>query len=85
MDAASAVMLLTIELLSKDVHIDKKGRTDTHEKIVHLQSVIPYAGMQACENGREEFDLSVGAYQQFKLPTRIVSAICIDSQTGTNQ
>jgi hypothetical protein len=78
-------MLLTTELLSKDVHIDKRGKVDTHERIVHLQSVIPYAGMQACENGRNEFDLSVGAYQQFKLPTRIVSAICIDTERGTNQ
>jgi hypothetical protein len=83
--SATAVMLLTMELLSKDVHIDKRGKVDTHERIVHLQSVIPYAGMQACENGRNEFDLSVGAYQQFKLPTRIVSAICIDTERGTNQ
>lgn len=82
---SAAVMLLTMELLSKDVHIDKRGRVDTHERIVHLQSVIPYAGMKACENGRDEFDLSVGAYQQFKLPTRIVSAICIDTERGTNQ
>jgi hypothetical protein len=82
---SAAVMLLTMELLSKDVHIDKRGKVDTHERIVHLQSVIPYAGMQACENGRNEFDLSVGAYQQFKLPTRIVSAICIDTERGTNQ
>ena len=82
---SAAVMLLTMELLSKDVHIDKRGKVDTHERIVHVQSVIPYAGMQACENGRNEFDLSVGAYQQFKLPTRIVSAICIDTERGTNQ
>jgi len=83
--SAAVIMLLTTELLSKDVHIDKRGKVDTHERIVHLQSVIPYAGMQACENGRNEFDLSVGAYQQFKLPTRIVSAICIDTERGTNQ
>lgn len=82
---SAAVMLLTMELLSKDVHIDKRGKVDMHERIVHLQSVIPYASTTACENGRNEFDLSVGAYQQFKLPTRIVSAICIDTELGTNQ
>lgn len=83
--SAAVIMLLTTELLSKDVHIDKRGKVDTHERIVHLQSVIPYASTTACENGRNEFDLSVGAYQQFKLPTRIVSAICIDTERGTNQ
>ena len=83
--SASAILLLTTELLTKDIHIDKRGKVDTHERIVHLQSVIPYNSIKACENGREEFNLSVGAYQQFKLPTRIISAICIDTETGTNQ
>ena len=83
--SASAILLLTTELLTKDIHIDKRGKVDTHERIVHLQSVIPYNSMKACENGRNEFDLSVGAYQQFKLPTRIISAICIDQEVGTNQ
>ena len=85
MSASAAILLLTTELLTKDIHIDKRGKVDTHERIVHLQSVIPYNSMKACENGREEFNLSVGAYQQFKLPTRIISAICIDQDVGTNQ
>jgi hypothetical protein len=81
----SATLLLTLSFLTVDTTIDKKGRTTQVERIAYTTSVIPYDSMTACTNGREEWNLAVGAYQMSKRPTRIIAAVCNDSATGVVQ
>jgi hypothetical protein len=81
----SATLLLTLSFLTVDTTIDKRGKTTTHETIAYTTSVIPYDSMTACTNAREEWNLAVGAYQMSKRPTRIITAVCNDSATGTVQ
>jgi len=78
----SATLLLTLSFLTVDTNIDKRGRTTTHEVIAYTSVVIPYDNMTACNNAKQEYSFAVGAYQMFKRPTRIISAICNDSKTG---
>lgn len=79
-----AELYLTVQILSADIVIDKKGRTTTTEKIVYVNSVVPYPTVNACMNAKEEFTLAFGAYQMATRPTKIVSAICTDER-GTVQ
>ena len=81
----SATLLLTLSFLTVDTTIDKKGRTTQVERIAYTTSVIPYDSMTACTNGREEWNLAIGAYQMSKRPTRIITAVCNDSATGVVQ
>jgi hypothetical protein len=81
----SATLVLTLSFLTVDTNIDKKGHTTTHETIAYTTTAIPYDTMQACTNAREEWNLAVGAYQLSKRPTRIITAICNDSATGSVQ
>jgi hypothetical protein len=81
----SATLILTLSFLTADTNIDKKGKSTTHETIAYTTSVIPYDSMQACTNAREEWNFAVGAYQMSKRPTRIITAVCNDSATGTVQ
>ena len=81
----SATLALTLSFLTIDTNIDKRGKTTTHEVIAYTTSVIPYDSMGACTNAREEWNLAVGAYQMSKRPTRIITAVCNDSSTGTVQ
>ena len=81
----SATLALTLSFLTVDTNIDKRGRTNTHEVIAYTTTAIPYDTMQACNNAKQEYNFSVGAYQLFKRPTRIIGAICNDSATGTVQ
>ena len=78
----SATLVLTLSFLTVDINIDKRGRTTSHETIAYTTSVIPYDSMTACTNGREEWNLAVGAYQMSKRPTRVIMAVCNDSATG---
>jgi len=78
----SATLLLTLSFLTVDTTIDKKGRTTTHERIEYTTSVIPYDSRQACANAQQEWQFAVGAYQMSKRPTRIITAVCNDSETG---
>ena len=81
----SATLLLTLSFLTVDTNIDKKGKTTQVERIAYTTSVIPYESMTACTNGREEWNLAVGAYQMSKRPARVIMAVCNDSATGTVQ
>jgi hypothetical protein len=81
----SATLVLTLSFLTVDTTIDKKGRTTQVERIAYTTSVVPYESMTACTNGREEWNLAVGAYQMSKRPTRIITAVCNDSAMGTVQ
>jgi hypothetical protein len=81
----SATLLLTLSFLTVDTNIDKKGHTTSHETIAYTTTTIPYDSMTACTNAREEWNLAVGAYQMSKRPTRIITAVCNDSATGTVQ
>jgi hypothetical protein len=81
----SATLVLTLSFLTVDTTIDKKGRTTQVERIAYTTSVVPYESMTACTNGREEWNLAVGAYQMSKRPTRIITAVCNDSATGVVQ
>jgi hypothetical protein len=81
----SATLVLTLSFLTVDTNIDKKGRTTQVERIAYTTSVVPYESMTACTNGREEWNLAVGAYQMSKRPTRIITAVCNDSATGVVQ
>jgi len=81
----SATLVLTLSFLTVDVNTDKKGHTTTKETIGYTTSVIPYDSMGACTNAREEWNFAVGAYQMSKRPTRIITAVCNDSSTGTVQ
>jgi len=81
----SASLILTLSFLTVDTNIDKKGHTTTHERIEYTTTAIPYDSMTACTNAREEWNLAVGAYQLSKRPTRIITAVCNDSTTGTVQ
>jgi len=81
----SATLILTLSFLTVDTNIDKKGKSTTHETIAYTTSVIPYDTMTACTNAREEWNLAIGAYQMSKRPTRIITAVCNDSSTGTVQ
>ena len=81
----SATLVLTLSFLTVDTTIDKKGRTTQVERIAYTTSVVPYESMTACTNGREEWNLAVGAYQMSKRPTRIITAVCNDSATGAVQ
>ena len=81
----SATLVLTLSFLTVDTTIDKKGRTTQVERIAYTTSVIPYDSMTACTNGREEWNLAIGAYQMSKRPTRIITAVCNDSATGVVQ
>jgi hypothetical protein len=78
----SATLVLTLSFLTVDMNTDKKGHTTSHETIAYTTSVIPYDSMKTCTNGREEWNLAVGAYQMSKRPTRIITAVCNDSATG---
>ena len=81
----SATLILTLSFLTVDTNIDKKGKSTTHETIAYTTSVIPYDSITACTNAREEWNLAIGAYQMSKRPTRIITAVCNDSSTGTVQ
>jgi hypothetical protein len=81
----SATLVLTLSFLTVDTTIDKKGRTTQVERIAYTTSVVPYESMTACTNGREEWNLAVGAYQMSKRPARIITAVCNDSATGVVQ
>ena len=81
----SATLALTLSFLTIDTNIDKRGRTNTHEVIAYTTTAIPYDSMTACNNAKQEYNFTVGAYQLFKRPTRIIGAICNDSATGTVQ
>jgi hypothetical protein len=81
----SATLLLTLSFLTTETTIDKKGKTTQVERIAYTSSVIPYDSMTACTNGREEWNLAIGAYQMSKRPTRIITAVCNDSATGVVQ
>jgi hypothetical protein len=81
----SASLVLTLSFLTVDTNIDRRGKTTSHETIAYTTSVIPYDSMTACTNAREEWNLAVGAYQLSKRPTRIITAVCNDSATGTVQ
>ena len=81
----SAILVLTLSFLTTETTIDKKGKTTQVERIAYTTSVIPYDSMTACINAREEWNFAVGAYQMSKRPTRIITAVCNDSTTGTVQ
>lgn len=81
----SATLVLTLSFLTVDTTIDKKGKTTQVERIAYTTSVVPYESMTACANGREEWNLAIGAYQMSKRPTRIITAVCNDSAMGTVQ
>ena len=81
----SATLALTLSFLTVDISIDKRGKTTTLEVITYTSVAIPYDTMQACTNAREEWNFAVGAYQMSKRPTRIITAVCNDSATGTVQ
>jgi hypothetical protein len=81
----SATLVLTLSFLTVDTNIDKKGHSTTHETIAYTTTAIPYDSMTACTNAREEWNLAVGAYQLSKRPTRIITAVCNFSATGTVQ
>jgi hypothetical protein len=81
----SATLVLTLSFLTVDTNIDKKGRTTQVERIAYTTSVVPYESMTACTNGREEWNLAIGAYQMSKRPTRIITAVCNDSAMGVVQ
>ena len=81
----SAILVLTLSFLTTEPTIDKKGRTTSHETIAYTTTTIPYDSMGACTNAREEWSLAIGAYQMSKRPTRIITAVCNDSSTGTVQ
>jgi hypothetical protein len=81
----STTLLLTLSFLTADTNIDKKGKSTTHETIAYTTTTIPYDSMTACTNAREEWNMVIGAYQMSKRPTRIVTAVCNDSATGTVQ
>ena len=81
----SATLALTLSFLTVDTNIDKHGRTTQQERIAYTTTSIVYDTMTACTNAREEWNLAVGAYQLSKRPTRIITAVCNDSATGTVQ
>lgn len=81
----SATLVLTLSFLTVDMNTDKKGHTTSHETIAYTTTTIPYNSMTACTNGREEWNLAVGAYQMSKRPARVIMAVCTDSSTGTVQ
>ena len=81
----SAILVLTLSFLTTETTIDKKGKTTQVERIAYTTTTIPYDSMTACNNAREEWNFAVGAYQMSKRPTRIITAICNDSSTGTVQ
>jgi hypothetical protein len=81
----SATLVLTLSFLTVDMNTDKRGHTTSHETIAYTTTAIPYESMTACTNAREEWNLAVGAYQMSKRPTRIITAVCNDSATGTVQ
>jgi len=81
----SAILVLTLSFLTTETTIDKKGKTTQVERIAYTTTTIPYDNMTACANAREEWSFAVGAYQMSKRPTRIITAVCNDSSTGTVQ
>lgn len=81
----SAILVLTLSFLTTETTIDKKGKTTQVERIAYTTTTIPYDSMMACTNAREEWNFAVGAYQMSKRPTRIITAVCNDSATGTVQ
>jgi hypothetical protein len=85
MSITAAALTLTLSFLTTETNIDKKGHSTTKETIVYTTSVIPYESMTACTNGREEWNLAVGAYQMSKRPARVIMAVCNDLSTGTVQ
>jgi hypothetical protein len=80
-----ATLTLTLSFLTSETTIDKHGKVTTHEVIAYTTSVLPYGSMTACTNGREEWNLAVGAYQMSKRPARVIMAVCNDLSTGTVQ
>lgn len=81
----SAILVLTLSFLTTETTIDKKGKTTQVERIVYTTTTIPYDSMTTCVNAKEEWNFAVGAYQMSKRPTRIITAVCNDSSTGTVQ
>ena len=81
--SASAVLTLTLSFLTVETNIDKKGHTTTKEVIAYTTSSIPYSSMTACGNAKEEWNLAIGAYQMSKRPTRIITAVCNNTDTGS--
>lgn len=81
----SATLVLTLSFLTTETTIDKKGKTTQVERIAYTTTTIPYDNMTACNNAKEEWNFAIGAYQMSKRPTRIITAVCNDSSTGTVQ
>jgi hypothetical protein len=81
----SATLALTLSFLTIDTNIDKRGKTIQVERIAYTTTSIVYDTRQACANAKEEWQFAVGAYQMSKRPTRIITAVCNDSATGTVQ
>ena len=80
---SAAVLTLTLSFLTVETNIDKKGHTTTKEVIAYTTSSIPYNSMTACANAKEEWQLAIGAYQMSKRPTRIITAVCNNMDTGS--
>jgi hypothetical protein len=78
----SATLVLTLSFLTVDTTIDKRGRTTQQERIAYTTTSIVYDTRQACANAKEEWNLTVGAYQMSKRPARVIMAVCNDSATG---
>lgn len=85
MSLSAATLALTVSFLTVDTDIDKRGKITQRERIAYTSIVIPYDSMTACENGKSEWDLAVGAYQLSKRPARVIMAVCNDSRMGTVQ
>jgi hypothetical protein len=80
---SAAILTLTLSFLTVETNIDKKGHTTTKEVVAYTTSSIPYNSMTACGNAKEEWNLAIGAYQMSKRPTRIITAVCNNMDTGS--
>jgi hypothetical protein len=81
----TAVLLLTLKILTVNTITNEKGIHSAEDRITITTGTIHYETMQACRNGREELALAYGSYGMAKLPTEIVSAVCIDRTMGSVQ
>ena len=81
----TAVLLLTLKILTVHTVTDAKGIHSAEDRYTLTTGTIHYETMQACRNGREELALAYGAYGMAKSPTEIVSAVCIDRSVGSVQ
>jgi hypothetical protein len=80
-----AILLLTMQMLSVQTSMDIKGGYVAEDRRTLSTTTIEYASITACRNGREELQLAFGAYQMSKVHTNIMSAVCIDTDTGSVQ